>query len=245
MKTNAIFITGTDTGVGKTVVTGLLARFLREKGVKVVTQKWVQTGCGENQGDIRTHMRLMGEEPARFKKFHSDMVPYTLKFPSSPHLAAEMEGVKIDTSRIKKSFRCLTKEFDCVLVEGTGGFMTPLNERTVMADIVEELSPKILVVAQNRLGAINQAVMTVEALRKRDLGVIGILFNRLSKGGDERVLKDNTWIVKKITGEEVLGELSHSKDKDVLYRMFCPIGEKIFEKHMDVKPRKRRTKGKK
>jgi dethiobiotin synthetase len=227
---NALFITGTDTEVGKTLVTGLLARLLTEKGIKTITQKWVQTGCTGVSKDIAMHMKLMAGDAKRMEKYLSDMAPYVLEFPSSPHLAASLEKRHIDAGRIEDSFRRLAEDFDFVLVEGTGGVMVPLNDEEMIVDIVKRLRLKVLVVAENRLGAINQTLLTVEALKERNLKIAGIVFNRVSEKGHEIVLKDNIRIVESLTGEKVLGELHYSGDMQELYRKFLPIGEQIFKK---------------
>ena len=108
----AIFITGTDTGVGKTVVTALLGRMLAERGVNVTTQKWIQTGCKGTSEDIDVHRSFM-----KNSDYHSDMAPYILEFPSSPHLAVSLEGKEIDITKIENSFSRLSERFDVVLVE--------------------------------------------------------------------------------------------------------------------------------
>ncbi len=227
---NAIFITGTDTGVGKTVVTGLLGRVLAERGVKVITQKWVQTGCAGVSVDLAEHVRITGKGEEYFQKYRSDMAPYVLEFPASPHLAARLEKKVIDAGRIERSFRRLSEDFDFVLVEGSGGILVPLSEEEMTADLVERLRLPVLVVAENRLGAINQTLLTVEAVKSRGLWIAGILFNRLSEDGDEVILKDNLRIVARLTGEEVLGEIRYNEDADALYEGFLPLGERILEK---------------
>lgn len=223
----SIFITGTDTGVGKTVITGLLGRFLSEKGIKTVTQKWVQTGCAHFSEDITIHMKLMGKGKNEFEKYFQDMAPYILEFPSSPHLAAGLEKKHIDIERIEKSFLSLQKDFDVVLVEGSGGLMVPVDDKTMMIDIARSLSLPVLVVAGNRLGAINQTALTVDALKRRNMKTLGVIFNQLSRGQNELILKDNPRIVEKLTGVEILGELPFSENIKDLYGSFRPIAERL------------------
>ncbi len=226
---NALFITGTDTGVGKTVITGLLARLLTERGIKVITQKWVQTGCAGISEDVAAHMRFMAGDEKHMEKYRSDMAPYVLEFPSSPHLAALLAKIHIDAGRIESSFRRLAEKFDFIIVEGTGGPLVPLNDEEMIVDVVKRLRLSVLVVAENRLGAINQTLLTVNALRERDLEVVGIAFNRLSEKGDEIIFKDNLRIVETLTGEKVFGELRRCTDAQELYRAFLPIGERILK----------------
>jgi len=215
-----IFITGTDTGVGKTIVAGLLGRSLKEKGINVITQKWVQTGCIDVSEDISMHAKLMDTDMAILKEYYSDMVPYIFKFPSSPHLAASLEQKSIDSAKIKNSFQRLSEDFDYVIVEGSGGMLVPLNEEETIIDIAAELGLEILVVVGNRLGVINQTLLTIEALKRRNMKIAGLIFNHPSKGGDEVILKDNIEIIKRITGEKVLGEVPYGKDYNSLRKAF-------------------------
>ncbi len=160
-----------------------------------------------------------------------DVAPYVLKFPASPHLAAELENVSIDIERIKNSFYKLEEKFDIVLVEGSGGINVPISAKTMIVDIVEEIAIPVIVVAPNKLGAINQTLLTVNALKQKGVPIIGIIFNRLMQvPGDEVVLEDNKRIVEEISGVEVLGELLYSGDKDALYQNFKPIASKVSER---------------
>ncbi len=225
-----IFITGTDTGVGKTLVTGFWGRFLSERGIKTITQKWIQTGCNGFSEDIEAHLKLMRKDKKDLEGYLGDVAPYVLELPASPHLAARLEKMEIDNTIIEKSFRRLERDFDFVAVEGAGGLMVPMNDKDMIVDLVKKLDLPILVVAENRLGAINQTVLTVEAIKNRGLQCAGIIFNRISREGNELILRDNPQIIEKLTGEEILGELNYSENTEVLYEMFLPIGEKIFTK---------------
>src|SRR4030042_66893 len=135
----AIFVVGTDTGVGKTVVTGLLGRYLLERGYNAITQKWIQTGSEGFPEDIDTHLRLMQKERQDVACYLSHMAPFVFKFPASPHLAARLENKQIRTNRIIRSFKLLTKEFDFVVVEGIGGALVPFNKRRLVIDIEKDL----------------------------------------------------------------------------------------------------------
>ena len=220
-----IFVTGTDTGVGKTIVTGFLAKYLREKGYKVVTQKWVQTGS-RVCADINLHLRIMGLAKAQVKDYLSNICPYIFKLPASPHLAAKVENKKININRIKKSFKLLASKFDFVIVEGVGGALVPLNKKRLVIDMAGELGLPVLVVAQNKLGVINHTLLTIEALKQRKMKILGILFNNC-QGQDKTVLKDNPDIIRKITGQKILGVLPWNKSFGLLYKKFLPLARKI------------------
>ena len=222
-----IFITGTDTGSGKTVVTGLLGRYLSDKGHRVITQKWIATGTKNLSSDIGSHLKLMKRRRKDIKQYLPYVSPYTFKFASSPHLAANLEKAIIKPARIKKSFRLLSKEFDCVIAEGAGGALVPFNKKELLIDIAKQLGLPVLIVAGNKLGAINHTLLTIEAVRRRDMKIVGIIFNNLGKRDDKVILRDNPRIVKALTGETILGPLPYLKDKEKLYKAFIPIGKKI------------------
>lgn len=225
----SIFVTGTDTCVGKTVFTGLLGRYLLEKGYRVVTQKWVQTGAGNFSEDIDIHLRLMEKNRAAYRVHLPSMMPYLFKFASSPHLASRLEGRPIKIERIKKCLKDLSDHFDFVIVEGTGGLLVPLGEKRLLVDIVRELRLPVVLVAENRLGAINHTFLSVEGMRYRGIKIVGIIFNNISKGKERSlVLKDNPKIVKKLTGVEVLGVLPYAARADLLHRHFAPIGDRVI-----------------
>jgi len=224
----SIFITGTDTGVGKTLVTGLLARFLLEKGYKTVTQKWVQTGLCSCSGDIDLHLDIMGKTRSEFEPFLRHMVPYGFKHPSSPHLAARLEGSEIDSHKIKESYKMLMREFDAVLVEGSGGALVPLNSNETMIDICAGIGIPALIVAENRLGAINHTLLTVEAFKKRNIPVLGVIFNRPSSREDSIVLDDNPRVVGNMGGVDILGEVPYCRDVSDRCEKFDAIGKKII-----------------
>ncbi|MFH1191252.1 MAG: dethiobiotin synthase [Candidatus Omnitrophota bacterium] len=220
-----IFVTGTDTGVGKSMVTGFLAKYLRQKGYQVVTQKWVQTGSRESV-DINLHLKIMGVSRSAIKGYLDCVCPYVFKLPASPHLAARAENKKIQISKIKKSFKLLSLKFDFVIVEGIGGALVPVNEKRLVIDIAKELGLPVLVVAQNKLGAINQILMTLEVLKSRKMKILGVLFNNCP-GQNKLILNDNPEIIKKMTQQKILGVLPWNKRFDLLYKKFLPIAARI------------------
>ena len=225
----ALFVAGTDTGIGKTVVTGCLARYLSECGYNVMTQKWIQTGCDSTfASDIRAHLKLMGRDIDDVREYLPHLAPYIFRAAASPHFAAGKEGKVIDVNRIVKSFKFLSERFDFVVVEGIGGTLVPFNRKRLVIDIVKELDLPVLVVAGNRLGAINHTLLTVESLASRKIKVPGIVFNDL-KGGDRDILEDNVKIIGTLTGKRVFGVLPRQDSYMKLYKRFVPIGKKISE----------------
>lgn len=223
----AVFVTGTDTEVGKTLVCGLLARYLNEKGLRVVTQKWIQTGSEDDiPEDIATHLCLMDRDVSHIEAYQSDVCPYQLKMPASAHLASEMESRIIDPKRIRKSTLKLMQAFDRVVVEGIGGALVPYSREGLVIDMVQSLDLPVVVVARNKLGGINHTLLTVEALQARGLKILGIVFNS-SEYEDARVAQDNPQIVADISGQRILGILPWTKELYALHDAFEPIGDTI------------------
>lgn len=225
----ALFVAGTDTGAGKTVVTGLLARYLSEKGYNVITQKWIQTGCASiRSSDIKQHLDLMGRRLNSIKEYLPHVCPYIFKAACSPHLACEIENRKINAGKIIKSFKFLSKRFDFVIVEGIGGALVPFDKGRLVIDIVKGLDLPVLVVAENKLGAINHSLLTVEALASRKIRMLGFVFNNI-KRGNKVILKDNPGIISRLTKQRILGVLPRLGSHQKIYESFVPIGKKVLE----------------
>jgi dethiobiotin synthetase len=228
-----VFVTGTGTGVGKTVVCGLLAGFLRARGIRVTTQKWVETGGADGPSDIDVHRRLMGDPGSAPEPPAADRCPYRFSLPASPHLAAAREGRRVDPNVIAAAYRRLAKSHDAVLVEGTGGFLVPLSEELLTGDLVARIGLPVLVVAGNRLGCVNDALLAVEAVRRRGVPLFGFIFNRLPGEGDgtpAEALADNPRIVAEITQAPVLGEVPLLSDLARGAEGFDSVGQAFLER---------------
>jgi len=228
-----VFVTGTGTGVGKTVVCGLLAGFLRARGMRVTTQKWVETGVTGGPSDIDVHRRLMGDPGPAPEPPLADRCPYRFSLPASPHLAAAREGRRVDPAVIEAAYRRLAETHDVVLVEGAGGFLVPLSEELLTGDLVARIGLPVLVVAGNRLGCVNDALLTVEAVRRRGIPLPGLVFNRLPGEGDgarAEVHADNPRIVAAITQAPVLGEVPFLSDPARGAEAFAPVGRAFLER---------------
>jgi dethiobiotin synthetase len=216
----SVLITGTDTGVGKTVVCRLLAAYIRGCGLNVITQKWVQTGCSLSDDiDLHSVNLPVADDLTDLR------VPYSFAYPASPHLAASLEGVEIDIARIVATHAKLTEQYEIVVVEGSGGVLVPITETALLADVAARLNLPIVIVADNKLGCINHTLLTIEAARSRSLRIVGLIFNRIESGGDEVILTDNVRITDRLGGVPVLGELPCLAESQDASELFQPIGE--------------------
>lgn len=176
-KGQVIFITGIDTDIGKTVVTGLLGRYLKDRGYKVITQKLCQTGCRGISDDIRTHREIMGT-PLTEVDLSGLTCPYVFSKPCSPHLAASLDNSSIDVDRITEATCKLQGMYDYVIVEGVGGLMVPLTTECTLADYLRNYDYHHILVSCSRLGSINHTLSALEIMQQRKLNLLGIVYNR-------------------------------------------------------------------
>lgn len=180
---------GIDTGIGKSVATGLLARHLLEQDQRVITQKLVQTGCSGRPEDIVTHRRLM--ESGWLDVDEQRLTcPYCFSFPGSPHLAARLAGRTIDPAAITAATRQLEKKYQWTLLEGAGGLLVPLNDHLTQLDYLASLHYPLVLVTSPRLGSINHTLMSLEILQARGLRLAGLVYN-LFAGGPDEIVRDS------------------------------------------------------
>lgn len=170
-------VTGIDTGIGKSVATGLMARFLAQCGCSVITQKLVQTGCrGAVAEDVEVHRRLMGTGLLAVDA-EGATCPYVFACAASPDLAARLEGRVIETAVIDGATDRLAAQFQHVLIEGVGGALVPLAGSLSVLDYVAQRRYPLIIVGSARLGSINHTLLTLEAARRRGVEVRGLVLN--------------------------------------------------------------------
>jgi len=216
----ACFITGTDTGVGKTAVAASLASCFHRLGLRVGVMKPVETGCQLRDGGLVGFDTALLKEAASSTASLELINPYSFAPPISPELAARQAGVEIDFARIRKGYEEIRRESDIILVEGAGGLLTPLGGgglskgTSTMADLAGFLDIPLIIVAPSRIGVINQCMLTVRAARARGLSIMGIILNHPARpDSEDHSLHSNHGEVARHTGEEVLCELSYAEKK--------------------------------
>lgn len=183
------FISGIDTDAGKSIVTGVIARTLLKKGVKVITQKFIQTGCRGISEDILKHREIMGIEPQEVDK-DGTTCPYVMTYPASPHLAAEIDKITIDTAVIRQATEKLTTLYDKVLLEGAGGVFVPVNRHYLTIDYVQDNGYPLILVASSKLGSINHTLMSLELCRLRGIDVKYVVYNDFPN--DSEIIKNDS-----------------------------------------------------
>lgn len=164
--TQGFFITGTDTGIGKTWSTVALMQYFKNQGKAVIGMKPVASGCDQLDGQLRNEDALLLQKHASIALPYQAVNTYAFALPVSPHIAAEETGVEIQIDKIVAQYQQLKEQADVVLVEGVGGWMVPLNARQDVADLAQQLDLPVIVVVGMRLGCINQAKLTFAAIQQ-------------------------------------------------------------------------------
>lgn len=172
-----VFVTGTDTGVGKTWIGCGLVRALRAAGRTVVVRKPAESGCESRQGVLYPADAAALRSAAGSDEPLDRVCPVQLEEPLAPGIAAARAGVIVDPSRIAREIVERSSEADVVVVEGAGGLLVPLWDKYFYADLARDIGASLLVVVGARLGAINQALLTLEAASSRGLVVSGLVVN--------------------------------------------------------------------
>jgi len=202
-----VFIIGTDTGVGKTIVAAGIAGALYRKGINVGVMKPVSAGTRE---DARFLMASIdSRDPI-------DLVnPVHLRLPLAPYVAAKLLHKRVDVKRILRAFQLLSRKHPFLVVEGAGGLLVPLQKRFLVADLVKVLRLPALVVARATLGTLNHTLLTVEALRARKIPVVGIILNGLETKHGDLAVRTNPPVLQAFSHLPILGILPHLEGIDV------------------------------
>ena len=183
-RVRGVFVTGTDTSVGKTLVASAIAAWLTARGRRVGVYKPVETGC-ENRGGERVGSDCEQlRSAAGGRQGRSSVASYLLALPAAPLVAAAAEGVTIDVERLVHDFQSVASAHDFTLVEGAGGLMVPIREGVTYLDLVRRLALPVLVVVGSRLGCINHALLTLGALETAGVGCCGFIVNCLDAATD-------------------------------------------------------------
>jgi dethiobiotin synthetase len=198
-----LFVTGTDTGVGKSIVAAAACAALAERGERVAAFKPVVTGLAEPDGDFPPDHELLagaaggGQSPA-------DVAPYSYDPPLSPHLAAELAGETIEPAHLVATARALAADADVLVAEGVGGLLVPLTPGYLVRDLARDLSLPVVVAARTGLGTINHTLLTVEAARAVGLEVAGVVMTPWP-AEPERIERSNRATVERLAGVVVSG----------------------------------------
>lgn len=182
-----VFVTGTDTGVGKTWVGVALSHLLMERGLRVRPRKPVESGCAMGPEGLIPQDAIALREAAGGIEPLARICPYRLRASISPERAAAVEGAPLELGRLHAACLEGVGDDEFLLVEGAGGFYSPLARGALNADLAAGLGLPVLVIASDRLGAISQALLTVEAVRMRGLALAGVILNQVAPRTDPEI----------------------------------------------------------
>jgi dethiobiotin synthetase len=181
-----VFITGTDTGVGKTVIAAALIRALVRAGLRVAAMKPVASGAHLSPGGLRNADALALLQAANVAAAYENVNPYCFAPPIAPHIAAREARALIDTALLQERFNELAALADCVVVEGAGGWLTPIGPVQTMADVASALHLPVVLVVGLKLGCINHAHLTARALANHGAGFAGWIGNSIAPEFDRK-----------------------------------------------------------
>lgn len=206
-KTAGIFITGTDTGVGKTFVACAIVRALKAHGVDVGVMKPVETGCGD---DLIPADALSLKEAAGVADDISEICPFRYKAPLAPSSCAEIEGRSFDIEQVRATYHALASRHRLMVVEGAGGLLVPLTPQQVIADLMKILNLPVVIVARTRLGTINHTLLTVSSARQAGIDVAGIIMNAADDGEWGETEEWGGREIERRAGVPLLGTIPHA-----------------------------------
>jgi dethiobiotin synthetase len=189
-----IFVTGTDTGVGKTYIAAAIASALREYGIVPGVMKPISSG---DRSDAKSLIKAAGVDDTL-----ETVNPIFLKYPLAPMVAARLAGKKLDLGKIWKGYAALKKKYRFLIVEGAGGIMVPVTENSSMLEIIKKLSLPVVVVGKPSLGTINHTLLTVDKLRREKVKLAGIILS--GRKNSTLAEKTNPEILRELTGLPVL-----------------------------------------
>lgn len=199
----ALFITGTGTDVGKTYVSALIAKQLKDDGLDIGYYKAALSGSNEITDSDAWYVK----EKANLTDSYDEMVSYTYKHAYSPHLASQIEGNPVEMKIIKEAYKDISKRHDYMIVEGSGGIICPIrydkDKKIFLEDIIKELDIPSVIIADAGLGTINSTVLTIEYMMKRKLKINGVILNKFEISNVMH--KDNKQMIEEMTDIKVVG----------------------------------------
>ncbi len=215
----AYFITGTDTGAGKTLVTAALLRSFIKKGLKIGAMKVIETGCLNKDGILLPSDGMFLRDMAEMNDSVDLITPLKFETPLSPLVAARIENKEVEIEKIFKAFEILQKKYDYLLVEGVGGLMVPLAKEKkkksnyyFVRDLIKDMELSVILVTKPILGTINHTLLTVEALKNKKIPIKGFIINFNEPPKNDIAEKTNPDVLKELLDIPCLGIMPYIND---------------------------------
>ncbi len=231
--TRGTLITGTDTGIGKTMISRAVAAALGRRGLSVGVYKPAETGCERINGEFVGSDCTLLAAAAGAKQTPAEVASYLFAMPAAPLVAAEAVGEKLEPLKIGQDYQALRARFDPVIVEGAGGLFVPIAERFTYLDLARQLELEIVVVVGSRLGCINHALLTFAAIRQAGLRMRGYVINSLEPVAvdDPITPESNRKTISRFTDENDIGLFPHVAGGDGIDHETLAG---LAEKHLDL-----------
>lgn len=236
-----VFITGTDTGVGKTIVSAVLIRTLLREGVRVGAMKPLETGCK------RTGANELIPEDGMFLKEMAGMddsidlvTPVRFEQPLAPLVASEIENKAVELEDIRSAYKALSEKYDCMVVEGVGGLLVPLMRYKspvnhypspfFVADLIKDLNLPVIIVARQTLGTINHTLLTVSEALREGLNVLGVIINQSIPPDNTISAKTNPEVLKELCPVPILGMVPYINtiNPENIERIVSSVGKQVL-----------------
>ncbi len=209
---NGFFITGTDTDVGKTVVTACLSTLFKSQGIDFGVMKPIESGVDPECSSAANSDAKFLMEVAESTDADDEVCPFRLKAPASPYQAAQMAGSSIQPESIIEKFKILQSRHNTMLVEGVGGLLVPITHDYSVADLALEIGLPIIIVSRIRLGTLNHTLLTINAARQYGLKIKGIILNRQEAGNLDEVEKQQGKLIEELSKVPILGTCPYIDD---------------------------------
>lgn len=207
-----VFVTGTDTEVGKSIVAGGIAGILRESGIDVGVMKPAETGCSKKDGAFIASDGEFLREMAGSQDPLISVVPYQLKEPLAPAVAAQIEGISIDVDKVVRTFEELSQQHEFMVVEGVGGMLVPFSSSFLVVDLIKLLSLPVLIVGRLNLGTINHTLLTVRCAQAASLTIRGIVLNSVTAEQESVATRTNPGVIASLTDVPIIGVIPYGDD---------------------------------
>jgi len=206
MQVKSLFVTGTDTGVGKTIVIACLISVFKKYQIDVGVMKPIETGVDSNCSSSANSDALFLMEVAGCEDSLAEVSPIRLKPAASPYQAALLENRHLDVESIKENLDRLSARHDCMLVEGIGGLLVPITTSYSVEDLIIELGLPVIVVARNQVGTLNHTLLTLRAAKQKGISVCGVILNQTRPEDPTEIERGQAKIIQELSGIPVLGE---------------------------------------
>jgi dethiobiotin synthetase len=225
-----VFIVGTDTDVGKTIVTAGLMHVLRSNGYNATYFKAALSGALEIGNELIPGDTELVSEVSNLEEAYENITPYVYRTPISPHLAAKLEDNPMDLDIVREKYVYLKEKYDFIIAEGSGGIVCPLidDERGmyILGDLIKDLDMSVIVVARAGLGTINHSVLTVKYIETLGIKIRGIIINNYK---EDLLYDDNIEMIEKLTKVPIIGKLKNMENlEDNMIEVIRTNSEKAF-----------------